>query len=171
MTRRGEHHRAAAPEEQDTLQHWGATRELHAAVTTVLGWDQVAKRSVAASVPTLQAVGGANAPILEAYDWVGADAIEGSADAQARAEQISQAIEARNKTFEARSTVRSLRPGRWFELSGSTFEQLKDLDLQGVGAWMPPPGRMAAPTVECSLQCPTRRTPTAGTTSRRCGIA
>ena len=123
-------HRAAAPEEQDTLQHWGASRELQSSVFTVIGWDPVTKRSIAASLPTVQTPGGPHAPVLEAYDWVGVDAFTSGIDAQARTDQISQTLEARNQTFDARSTVRSLRPGRWFELTGSTFDQLL---TQGLG--------------------------------------
>ena len=127
-------HRAAAPEEQDTLQHWGASRELQASVFTLIGWDPVTKRSVSASLPTVQTPGGPHAPVLEAYDWVGVEAFTSGLDAQARTEQISQTLEARNQTFDARSTVRSLRPGRWFELTGSTFDQL--LNYSTTGDWL-----------------------------------
>ncbi len=44
-------HRAAAPEEQDTLQHWGANRELQASVFTLIGWDPVTKRSIIVRAP------------------------------------------------------------------------------------------------------------------------
>ena len=61
-------HRASSQETSDAIQAFGGQRVLQAATTTVLGWDYKAKRSVAASVPTNHAFGGANAPRLEAYD-------------------------------------------------------------------------------------------------------
>ncbi|HEX3140210.1 MAG TPA: type VI secretion system tip protein VgrG, partial [Rhizobacter sp.] len=70
------------------------------------------------------------APWLEHYAFLGAQADTGectSSQALHRATCQQQAFEARNKTWIARSTVRSLRAGQWFSLTQSTLDALSEL--------------------------------------------
>ena len=120
-------HRASSQEKSDAIQAFGGQRVLQAATTTVLGWDYKAKRSVAASVPTNQAFGGANAPRLEAYDPAGAYAFATSTQASRAATLLQEGIEARNKTWLGRGTVRTFTAGTTFELTDSPLDALGSL--------------------------------------------
>ena len=120
-------HRSAAVEAQDAITALGAQRTLQAATTTVLAWDYAAKRAVAASVPTNHAFGGENAPRLESYDPTSAYAFATTGQADRAATLLQEAIEARNKTWLGRSTVRTFRPGSTFDLTESTLDVLASL--------------------------------------------
>jgi Rhs element Vgr protein len=111
-------HRADSQEEQDVVLAFGEQRRLSTAMTTVLTWDYKAKRAVATSVPTALALGGANAPRLEAYDDAGPYAFATSAEAERYARLAMEAHEARYKTWLGRSTVRSLTVGTRIDLIG-----------------------------------------------------
>jgi type VI secretion system secreted protein VgrG len=123
-------HRASSQETSDAVQALGALRTLQSATTTVLSWDYKAKRSVAASVPTHHAFGGPNAPRLESYDHAGAYAFATTSAADRAATLLQEAIEARNKTWLGRGTVRTFMPGQTFELTQSTLDVLADIAKQ-----------------------------------------
>ncbi len=124
-------HRASSQERVDAIQALGGTRVLQSATTTVLGWDYKAKHAVAASVPTNHAFGGAQAPRLEAYDASGAYAFAHTGAAQRAATLLQEAIEARNKTWLGRSTVRTFAAGSSFNLTESPLDRL--VGLAGLG--------------------------------------
>lgn len=121
-------HRAASVEEQDTVQALGSQRHLQAARTTVLSWDPLAKAALAASVPTVSAFAGPNAPRLESYDAVGAGAFSTMAQAERAALLGQQALEARHKRWLGRSTVRTFMAGTRFELTQSELDLLDGLN-------------------------------------------
>jgi type VI secretion system secreted protein VgrG len=110
-------HGASSMEQQDSIQALGATRTLNPALTTVLSYDYKSRRAIAASIPTHHAVGGKQAPRLESYDHPGLYAWASSAEAERYARLQQQAHEARNKLWQGRSSVRTLRPGTRFTLT------------------------------------------------------
>jgi len=127
-------HRSAATEEQDSIQAFGGQRSLNPAATAVLQWDYLQKRAVSALVPTHHQFGAAPvqdmAAWLESYQCSGAVADGGSctsAQLQHLATLGQQAHEMRNKSWLARSSVRSLRAGQWFKLKNSTLDALAEL--------------------------------------------
>jgi type VI secretion system secreted protein VgrG len=120
-------HRASSQETNDAVQAFGSERQLQAATTTVLAWDYKAKRAVAASAPTNHSYGGPNAPRLEAYDHTGAYTFATSAQADRAATLLQESIEARNKTWLGRSTVRTFTSGTHFELTDSPLDALQGL--------------------------------------------
>ncbi|WP_265944452.1 type VI secretion system Vgr family protein [Dechloromonas sp. A34] len=111
-------HRADSQEEQDAVLAFGEQRQLLSGMTTVLTWDYKAKKSVATSVPTALALGGAHAPVLEAYDDAGPYAFASSAEAERYARLAMEAHEARYRTWLGRGTVRSLTVGTRVDLIG-----------------------------------------------------
>jgi type VI secretion system secreted protein VgrG len=111
------YHNARAGEAQDTIQALASAMRLGAASVTTLSYDYKARKSVAASVPTNQQVGGAHAPQLESYDTPGLYAYANAAEAQRYARLHMEAIEAASQRWQARSTVRTLRPGTRFSLT------------------------------------------------------
>lgn len=115
-------HRADSQEEQDVVLAFGEQRRLSTGKTTVLTWDYKAKRAIATSVPTAFALGGANAPRLEAYDDAGPYAFANSAEAERYARLAMEAQEARYRTWLGRSTVRSLMVGTRIDLIGLPFD-------------------------------------------------
>ncbi|MEO8154492.1 MAG: type VI secretion system Vgr family protein [Rhizobacter sp.] len=125
--------RGAAVEQQDAIQSFGGLRQLNPAATAILLWDYNAKCAVVGEAPTAHAFGSQSiqdmAPWLQHYEQ-GASADIGecsSSQIQHRAVCRQQAFEARNKTWVARSTVRSLRAGQWFKLTQSTLDALSEL--------------------------------------------
>jgi type VI secretion system VgrG family protein len=110
-------HGARVGESADTIQALRAHRSLRAALSTVLSYDYKAKSAVSASVPTNQPVGGANAPMLESYDTPGQYFFADGGQAQRYALLQMEANEARRHLWDARSTVRTLRPGTRFTLT------------------------------------------------------
>lgn len=111
-------HRADSQENQDSVLAFGEHRRLMCGLTTLLSHDYKAKRSVTASVPTGQAIGGEHAPVLESYDDVGPYAFANSAEAERYGRLLMEAREARMQTWLGRSTVRSLSPGTRLDLIG-----------------------------------------------------
>ncbi|HLO95064.1 MAG TPA: contractile injection system protein, VgrG/Pvc8 family, partial [Burkholderiaceae bacterium] len=122
-------HRSAATEDQDTIQAFGGQRRLNPAATTVLQWDYLQKRAVAATAPTNHTFAAPAvqdmAPWLEHYQYLGASADGGvctTDQLQHLATLGQQAHEFRNKHWLARSSVRSLRAGQWFTLQNSPLD-------------------------------------------------
>jgi type VI secretion system secreted protein VgrG len=111
------YHNARAGEAQDTVQALAAAVSLGAASVTTLSYDYKAKKIVAASVPTNRQVGSMNAPQLESYDTPGLYAYAGADEAQHYARLQMEAIEAESQRWQARSTVRTLRPSTRFNLT------------------------------------------------------
>jgi type VI secretion system secreted protein VgrG len=111
------YHNARAGEAQDTVQALAAAVSLGAASVTTLTYDYKAKKIVAASVPTNRQVGSMNAPQLESYDTPGLYAYAGADEAQRYARLQMEAMEAASQRWQARSTVRTLRPGTRFSLT------------------------------------------------------
>ncbi len=131
-------HRSAATEEQDSIQAFGGQRSLNPAATAVLQWDYLHKNAVSVLVPTHHQFGAQPvqdmAAWLESYQSSGAVADGGnctSTQLQHLATLGQQAHEFRNKTWLARSSVRSLRAGQWFTLKNSTLDALSDLGKNG----------------------------------------
>jgi type VI secretion system secreted protein VgrG len=131
-------HRSAATEDQDTIQAFGGQRSLNPPATAIMQWDYAQKSAVSSLVPTHHQFGAQPvqdmAAWLESYQPQGATADTGSctpAQLQHLASLGQQAHEFRNKTWLARSSVRSLRAGQWFKLKGSTLDALSDLGTGG----------------------------------------
>ncbi|MEQ6340989.1 MAG: type VI secretion system tip protein VgrG [Gammaproteobacteria bacterium] len=123
-------HGASSREEQDTIQALTATRILPVALTTLSSTDYKSKRAVTASAPTHHDYGGKHAPALESYDTPGAYAWTSAAEAQRYAQLHQEAHEARTKHWQARSTVRTLRPGTRFTLTQVPLQSLGTPDPQ-----------------------------------------
>jgi type VI secretion system secreted protein VgrG len=111
------YHNARAGEAQDTVQALAAAVSLGAASVTTLSYDYKAKKIVAASIPTNRQVGSMNAPQLESYDTPGLYAYAGADEAQRYARLQMEAMEVASQRWQARSTVRTLRPGTRFSLT------------------------------------------------------
>lgn len=111
-------HAGTAREEQDSIQALAARRSLQPASFTLLSYDYKNKQAVATSLPTRQEFGGKDAPRLESYDSPGLYAYTDAGEADHYAQLHLEASEARNKLWQARSTVRTLRPGTRFSLAG-----------------------------------------------------
>lgn len=111
------YHNARAGEAQDTVQALAAAASLGAASVTTLSYDYKAKKIVAASVPTNRQAGSMRAPLLESYDTPGLYAYAGGDEAQRYARLQMEAMEAASQRWQARSTVRTLRPGTRFSLT------------------------------------------------------
>ncbi|AON53070.1 type VI secretion system Vgr family protein [Herbaspirillum seropedicae] len=110
-------HAGTAREEQDSIQALAARRALQPASFTLLSYDYKSKQAVATSLPTRHEFGGKDAPRLESYDSPGLYAYTDAAEADHYARLHLEASEARNKLWQARSTVRTLRPGTRFTLA------------------------------------------------------
>jgi type VI secretion system secreted protein VgrG len=111
------YHNARAGEAQDTIQALAAAISLGAASVTTISYDYKTKKIVSASVPTNRQVGSMNAPQLESYDTPGLYAYAGADEAQRYARLQMEAMEAASQRWQARSTVRTLRPGTRFSLT------------------------------------------------------
>jgi type VI secretion system secreted protein VgrG len=120
-------HSARAGEAQDTIQALAASTRLGAASVTTLSYDYKTKKIVAATVPTNQQVGGKHAPRLESYDTPGLYAYANAAEAQRYARLQMEAMEAANQRWQARSTVRTLRPGTRFTLTQGPLSGHSDI--------------------------------------------
>ncbi|MCI1005941.1 type VI secretion system Vgr family protein [Herbaspirillum sp. C7C8] len=110
-------HAGTAREEQDSIQALAARRTLQPASFTLLSYDYKSKQAVATSMPTCHEFGHQDAPRLESYDSPGLYAYRSAAEADRYARLHLEASEARNKLWQARSTVRTLRPGTRFTLA------------------------------------------------------
>ena len=131
-------HRSSSQEEQDSIQAFGAWRQLGQAGgsmgTTVLGWDYESNRAIVADVPTNHQWGGAEASNLQSwltsYDPT-ADGLYSHPDqAEFAATCMQQAREARLKLWMGDGTVRTLRAGTWFSLSQSTLDSINPQEEQ-----------------------------------------
>lgn len=111
-------HAGAAREEQDSIQALAARRSLQPASFTLLSYDYKSKQAVSTSLPTRHEFGSKDAPRLESYDSPGLYAYSNAGEADHYAQLHLEASEARNKLWQARSTVRTLRPGTRFSLAG-----------------------------------------------------
>jgi type VI secretion system secreted protein VgrG len=120
------YHSARAGEVQDTIQALATGVRLGAASVTTLSYDYKAKKTVAASVPTNQQVGGKHAPRLESYDTPGPYAYASADEAQRYARLQMEAMEASRQRWQARSTVRTLRPGTCFTLTQGPLDRQAD---------------------------------------------
>lgn len=116
------YHGGRSSEEQDSIQQLGATRRLNPAICTVLSYDYKQKKAVSASARTTHTFGGPNVPWLEHYDTAGMYRHASVKEAERYAHVQLQAFEARNKTWHAKSTVRTLRPGTRFTLTQAPVE-------------------------------------------------
>ncbi len=121
-------HRASSQEQSDAIQALGSLRQLASTHTTVLGWDYKAHAAITADAPTALGWGGAAAQSLQSwlssYDPTGDFLFGNSDEAQFAATRLQEAREARLKTWLGRGTVRTLRPGRWCEVTQSTLDVL-----------------------------------------------
>ena len=109
-------HRADAQEDQDSVLAFGQHCRLTASLVTHLAHDYKSKRSHAASVPGSLAPGGEHAPRLERYDDAGPYAFANSGEAERYGRLVSEALEARARTWLGRGTVRSLTTGTRIDL-------------------------------------------------------
>ncbi len=119
------YHRADSQEEQDAIVAFGQHRRLTSNQITAISYDYKAKKSVALSIPGASPAGGQHAPQLESYDDPGLYAWANAAEAERYGRLAMEAREARQSAWLARSTVRSLRPGTWFELIGLPLDLAK----------------------------------------------
>ena len=110
-------HAGTAREEQDSIQALAARRSLQPATYSLLSYDYKNKQAVATSLPTRHEFGGKDAPRLESFDSPGQYAFTDAAEADHYAQLHLEASEARNKSWQGRSTVRTLRPGTRFSLT------------------------------------------------------
>jgi Rhs element Vgr protein len=116
-------HGARATEEQDAIQGLMAATSIGAASVAVLSYDYTAKKIIAASVPTNQPIGGKNAPLLEQFDSPGECAFAQEDEATHYASLQIEALEARNRRWMGRSTVRTLRAGTRLTLTQGPLER------------------------------------------------
>ena len=119
-------HRSSAVESADAVQALGSLRIFQSSTRSVLAWDYAAKRSLAAVVPGAQAFGGEHAPRLEHYESARAYAFASTAQADRAGVLQQEAVEARNKTWLGRSTVRTLAAGNRFKLVDGPLEGVGD---------------------------------------------
>lgn len=120
-------HRDGVDEEQDTIQAFGGVRGQPVAVLSAVSYDYKTGRVIAAEVPTVGSVGGANALWLEAYDSTQGYAFADSAQAERRLRLQQQALEARHKHWLGRGVVRSFEVGTSFTLAQSLLDDLDAL--------------------------------------------
>ena len=110
------YHRADSQEAQDAIVAFGEQRRLTSSVLSAISYDYKAKKTVSLNVPGSQSIGGEHAPVLESYDDPGLYAWANAGEAERYGRLAMEARETRQRTWLARSTVRSLRPGTAFDL-------------------------------------------------------
>jgi type VI secretion system VgrG family protein len=136
-------HRDAPMEEQDTVQQFDASWRWSAGSLGACSSDYKTAQALSVQVPTLGAVGGPNAPLVEAWAHAG-DYAWPSAEAGQRAlTLVQQAIEARRHSWAGRGGVRSFRAGEQFVLGGTPMDGLGE--LAGLGELGAAPASLAAP--------------------------
>jgi type VI secretion system secreted protein VgrG len=121
------YHRAAAPESQDSILAFGCQRRFLSSRTTLLSTDYKADSAISASLPSATPIGGPNALALEDYDFVGSYAFANAGLAERYVRLAREAVEAQVETWLGHASVRSLRPGTWFDLKAGLADQLSDL--------------------------------------------
>ncbi len=112
------YHRADSQEEQDAIVAFGQQRRLTSNHITAISYDYKAKKSVTLGIPGNQPAGGKNAPSLESHDDPGLYAWATASEAERYGRLAMESREARQSGWLARSTVRTLRPGTYFDLIG-----------------------------------------------------
>ena len=117
-------HRDGVQEEQDTLQAFGGVCGQPVATLSAISYDYKTGRVIAAEVPTLGSVGGANALWLEACDSAQGYAFADAAQAELSLRLKQQAVEARHKRWSGRGVVRSFETGTTFTLAESMLDML-----------------------------------------------
>lgn len=115
------YHRADSQEEQDAIVAFGQQRRLTSNRITAISYDYKAKKSVALSIPGTSSVGGKHP--LESYDDPGLYAWANAAEAERYGRLAMEAREVRETGWLGRSSVRSLRPGTWFDLIGLPLDR------------------------------------------------
>ncbi len=120
-------HADGVTEAQDTVQAFGGVRGQPVAVLSAFSYDDKSGRVIGAEVPTVGAVGGANAPWLEAYDSAQGHGHADDGDAERRLRLRQQALEARHKCWIGRGVVRSFTAGTAFVLADSMLDLLDGL--------------------------------------------
>ncbi|AKJ30904.1 type VI secretion system Vgr family protein [Caldimonas brevitalea] len=122
-------HRASSQEDSDAVQQFAQWHRLAPATFTLQAWHYGAKSGRSASVPTLGAVGGKNAPHVESYDASGGVDHHNGVTALASehySRRLLEAHEARRQRYVGEGTVRSLRPGTQFSLRGAPLAAGED---------------------------------------------
>ena len=117
-------HRDGVQEEQDTIQVFGGVRGQPVATLSAVSYDYKTSQVIAASVPTVGSVGGANALWLEAYDSTQGYAFADAGQAERSLRLKQQALEARHKRWIGRGVVRSFDTGTTFTLAESMLDML-----------------------------------------------
>ena len=116
-------HGARSMEEQDSVQALLQSCTLQSSRVTLQSFDYKAKQSVSTSIASTPSnrkkgtQGGTSIPQLERYDSPGMYAFATPAEARHYAERLIEASEARSVLWQARTSVRTLRPGTRFTLS------------------------------------------------------
>ena len=121
-------HRDGVQEEQDTIQVFGGVRGQPVATLSAVSYDYKSGRVIAAAVPTIGAVGGANAPWLEDYDSTQGYDFADPAQGERALRLRQQALEARHKRWIGRGVVRSFEAGTTFTLAKSMLDMLDAID-------------------------------------------
>lgn len=109
-------HRADAAESSDTVQALGTMQAIGSTALSLLSHDY--QGAVIATQISLADAGG-DAGSLEVYDPSGAYAFASQGEASRHASLLGEAREAERRCWLGRSTVRSFRPGHWFEVIGT----------------------------------------------------
>lgn len=112
------YHRADSQEEQDAILAFGEHARFNIASATQLSFDYKAKSSVTSVVPTQRQLGGKNALHLEHYDDAGPYAWADGSESNRYGELLMESVEVRCRTWHGDSTVRSLRPGFYVDVTG-----------------------------------------------------
>lgn len=125
-------HRNDAAEQEDAIQAFHCERRLQHARTSIATWDYKTRQVISASLESRLAFGGRDAPRTESYDWCGVYAFASHDDAMHYAAILRQAADARAESWHGRGSVRTMRPGTAFGLTGSILE-LQDLARSSQG--------------------------------------
>ena len=117
-------HRSDATETRDSVQAFGKTHQLGAGTLTVLSSDYKAVSGHAATAAFREQ--GTHDTPLDLYDYVGAYAFAGRAEADRYAGLLVEAHEANEAHWLGQGTVRTFRVGTWFNLTDAPAQ----FDLQ-----------------------------------------
>lgn len=129
------YHASGAVQAQDAIQAFGGVRQLPVAQVAVLAWDEQAKRTYAAELPTVAGFAAEGAPRLAEYLLPGVEGgvHAGAAQAERSALLRQQTHEARHKHWLGRGTVRSFTAGTHFRLQASELDALGLLEAGADG--------------------------------------
>lgn len=109
------YHRAAAVEKSDSITVWHARRQLSTNAITLGSWNETQAAAIDTAIGTAHDNG--DVPLLNSVDYPGQRRFATRADVERTARRQLEALEARNKTYTAQSTVRTLAPGSTFVLA------------------------------------------------------